>query len=158
MLTNIPNLANYLRNSGYKLTAQRQIVLNIIAEHRTKHLSVEEINEMLQSRYPGIGLSTIYRTLPILERMRLVQKINLDDGCMRYQFTSPDEKHEHHHLICLECGEVIDMEVDLLDNLEKQIMHKNGFTVTDHKVKFFGTCHNCKSHKEMMDIKEGYYD
>jgi Fur family ferric uptake transcriptional regulator len=55
-----------------------------------------------------------------------------------------DEDHRHHHLICTNCGDVSEVEDDLLDALEEQILQKDGFLVTDHRVKFYGLCKNCR--------------
>ena len=132
-----------LKEKGYKLTPQRQAVLDIIIKHNGEHLSPEEIYELVKRNQPEIGLATIYRTLLLLDDMGLVYKLNLDDGLTRYELNNQNEDHRHHHLICIGCNKIFEVQEDLLDNLEEQILKKNKFKVTDHKVKFYGYCEKC---------------
>lgn len=132
-----------LKERGYKLTAQRQAVLEALKAHEGKHLSPEEIYGLVKEKNPEIGLATVYRTLLLLDRMELVYKLDLDDGCSRYEFIKHKEDHRHHHLICTQCGAVNEVEEDLLDTLEEQILEKYGFLVRDHRVKFYGYCNKC---------------
>ena len=143
MNNNLADLNSWLKNSGYKLTVQRQTILELVAAQKEKHLSAEEIFELVKIEFPQIGLATVYRTIAILEKMKLLQRINLDDGCIRYQLADPNEKHEHHHLICEFCGLVVDMQEDLLESLEKKVMQKNGFRVNNHRLKLYGLCEKC---------------
>ena len=74
-----------LREKGLKVTNQRILVLEVLADHRDKHLTAEDIYELVREDYPEIGLATIYRTVQLLLEMQLVDRINLDDGCARYE-------------------------------------------------------------------------
>lgn len=132
-----------LKERGLKLTTQRQAVLDIITENDGEHLSCEEIFDLVREDHPEIGLATVYRTLLLLESMELVYKLNLDDGCSRYELNKNKEDHRHHHLICTKCGAVAEVEEDLLESLEEQILKSKGFIVKDHRVKFYGYCKNC---------------
>lgn len=133
-----------LKESGYKLTTQRRAVLDVIIENEGKHLSTEEIYEEVKVRCPEIGLATVYRTLLLFDRLELVYKMDFDDGCSRYEVNKHKEDHRHHHLICTRCGNVAEVEEDLLGNLEENILHKNKFLVKDHRVKFYGYCEACR--------------
>lgn len=139
---------NTLQTGGYRLTNQRQAVLEVISQNREKHLSTEEIFGEVKKKYPQIGLATVYRAVQLFEEIGLVQRISLDDGRMRYQMTDPEEKHGHHHLICEICGEVFDFQEDMLELLERHIFEENGFAVTNHSVKVFGICKNCSNQKK----------
>jgi len=132
-----------LKKKGYKMTTQRQAILDVILQHEGEHLSTEEIYELVKSEHPEIGLATVYRTLLLLDDMELVYKLDLDDGCNRYELNRDKEDHRHHHLICTKCGMVEEVEEDLLESLEEQILKNNGFIVTNHRVKFYGYCKNC---------------
>ncbi|MCX7923367.1 MAG: transcriptional repressor [Clostridia bacterium] len=132
-----------LKEKGYKLTSQRQAVLDVITQHEGEHLSTEEIYELVKVNYPDIGLATVYRTLLLFDRMDLVYKMDLDDGCNRYELNNHKEDHRHHHLICTNCGSIQEVQEDLLDSLEEQIAKNNNFIVKDHKVKFYGYCGAC---------------
>lgn len=136
-------LKEKMNNSGYKLTPQRKAILDIITLHRSEHLSSEDIYGLSVISHPGIGLATIYRTLPILEKMNLIKKIHLDDGCVRYELNDPSKIHSHHHLICTRCGAISEVQEDMLEALEKQIFEDIGFHITNHSVKFYGFCSKC---------------
>ena len=134
-----------LKESGYKLTSQRQAILDLLIEHEGEHLSSEDIFSMLKDKHPDIGLATVYRTLMLLDRLELVYKIDLDDGCSRYEFNRHVDEHRHHHLICTKCGSVSEVEGDLLESLEEQIYERKHFIVKDHRVKFYGICEKCSA-------------
>lgn len=143
MPDNPTSFRDQLKERGLKLTTQRQAVLDVITEHEGEHLSCEEIYELVKKNNPDIGLATVYRTLLLLDRMELVYKLDLDDGCSRYELNKNKEDHRHHHLICMRCGSVQEVKDDLLESLEEQIFNENGFKVKDHRVKFYGYCKNC---------------
>ena len=143
-----PNeLKEKMNDRGYRLTPQRKAVLDIISLHRGEHLSSEDIHTLATRDHPGIGLATVYRTLPILEKMDLVKKIHLDDGCIRYELNDTSRVHTHHHLICTCCGAVSEFQEDMLEALETQVRENSGFHITNHSVKFYGLCSNCASSK-----------
>nr|WP_284700639.1 Fur family transcriptional regulator [Thermoanaerobacterium sp. R66] len=135
-----------MKQKGFKLTTQRRAILDVIIENREKHLSSEEIYDLVKEKYPEIGLATVYRTLQLFDEMGIIYKLNFDDGRSRYELYH-NEDHQHHHLICLKCGSVIEMEGDLLENLEEAIENTKNFQIIDHNVKFFGYCSKCKQNK-----------
>lgn len=137
-----------LKKMGYKLTPQRRSILNVILEHQKDHLSTLEIYDYVKKDCPEIGLATVYRTLQLFEEIDIINKQNFDDGCNRYELTDPQQDHQHHHLICLSCGEVSEMEGDLLEELEQEVKRTKGFEITNHKLKFFGYCKKCKDRME----------
>ncbi|KAB3527617.1 Fur family transcriptional regulator [Alkaliphilus serpentinus] len=137
-------LKERLKEKGFKLTPQRRAILNIVFENQGKHLNTEEIYGLVKDECPEIGLATVYRTLQLLEDMELVSRLNLDDGCSRYEFNSHEDDHQHHHLICEVCGDVIEVEIDLLEQLESEIEKLYKFKIKDHKVKFNGVCSDCR--------------
>lgn len=132
-----------LKDKGFKLTTQRRAVLEVMQERKGEHLTTEEIYELVKDRCPEIGLATVYRTVQLLENLKLIRKLSLDDGCCRYELGLVDEDHHHHHLICEKCGKVIEVEEDLLDPLEKKIEDLFKFQITDHILKFYGICTDC---------------
>ncbi len=80
-----------LKEKGCKLTTQRRAVLDVLLEQTGKHLSTEEIYNLVKASYPEIGLATVYRTMLLFENMGLVDKLNFDDGVSRFELSSPDE-------------------------------------------------------------------
>jgi len=133
-----------LKEKECKLTPQRRATLDVLIENQSKHLSTEDIYELVKDKYPDIGLATIYRTLQLFDNCNIVKKLNFNDGCYRYEL-SDDQRHQHHHLICLACGNVYEFDDDLLEQLEDRIEKNNNFQVKDHMVKFYGYCRDCIS-------------
>ncbi|MGB4503955.1 MAG: Fur family transcriptional regulator [Syntrophaceticus sp.] len=132
-----------LQGKSYKITPQRQIILKALLNHSEKHLSAEELHYIVKQNNPEIGLATIYRTLEILADLDILHKIDFGDGCDRYEFTNQDA-HNHHHLICINCGRVIEVTDDLLETLEAWIEKNTQFHIVDHQLKFFGYCKDCQ--------------
>ena len=126
---------------------ERLLVLQVLAENKDRHLTAEDIYELVKEDYPEIGLATIYRTVQLLLEMQLVDRISLDDGCARYEigeFFDGEERHHHHHLICRTCGKILPFKDDLLEDLEDKIEDTTGFHVLDHELKFYGQCRECQ--------------
>ena len=144
-------LRQRLKEKGLKVTHQRLLILSVLEQNSGSHMAAEDIYELVTEKHPEIGLATVYRTLQLLWDMQLVDRINLDDGCVRYEIghlLTDETKHNHHHLICRKCGRVIPFDADLLDELEDHIEKAAGFHVQDHEVKFYGLCRDCmKSEK-----------
>ena len=109
-----------LKEKGLKVTRQRLLVLEAIASYPEEHLTAEEIFDLVKLSYPEIGLATVYRTIQLLNELHLIDRINFDDGFVRYEMGnthSGGKKHHHHHLICMKCGRVISFQDDLLEEL-----------------------------------------
>ncbi|CUP76941.1 Fur family transcriptional regulator [Clostridium baratii] len=132
-----------LKKKGYKLTPQRRAIVDTIIKNEGKHMTAEEIYDEVKKDCPEIGLATVYRTVLLLEEVKLLSRLDLSDGCSRYEIIHKDEEHRHHHLICDQCNKVIEVEEDLLEELEHRIETKYKFKIQDHSVKFFGLCDEC---------------
>nr|WP_079287050.1 Fur family transcriptional regulator [Clostridium baratii] len=132
-----------LKKKGYKLTPQRRAIVDTIIKNEGRHMTAEEIYDEVKKDCPEIGLATVYRTVLLLEEVKLLSRLDLSDGCSRYEIIHKDEEHRHHHLICDQCNKVIEVEEDLLEELEHRIETKYKFKIQDHSVKFFGLCDEC---------------
>lgn len=140
----IEKLKKNLKEKGYKLTPQRRAIVDIIIRNEGNHLTTEELYDLVKVECPEIGLATVYRTVQLLEELGVVSKLDLNDGCYRYELVQENENHQHHHLVCSECGKVIEVQGDLLDVLEHEIETKYNFKIKNHSVKFYGICSECK--------------
>lgn len=143
MADNPSRFEEELKKRGYRITSQRRIILDVINKNRDRHLSTDEIYELVKADHPEIGLATVYRTLILLDKMQIINKLDLDDGLSRYELNKMNEIHNHPHLICTQCNSVFEAKESLLDDLEKEVLKKYGFTVKNHKVKLYGVCKNC---------------
>ncbi|ERK31009.1 MULTISPECIES: Fur family transcriptional regulator [Clostridium] len=140
----VNSLKEDFKKKGYKLTPQRRAIVNSIIKNEGKHLTAEEIYDEVKRDCPEIGLATVYRTILLLEDLGIIYKLDLDDGCARFELAHEGENHRHHHLVCNVCGGVIEVEDDLLDEIEQKIQNSYNFAITDHSVKFFGVCDKCR--------------
>jgi Fur family ferric uptake transcriptional regulator len=130
-------------------TLPREVILNLLSR-TSKHLSAKDIYTALHSVYPGIGLTTVYRTLDLLAKAGLITKLDIGEGQSRYELKSDEKEEHHHHLICTQCGRIIDYkdfldeELELVKKTEKTLARKYNFTVHDHNIEFYGLCDKCK--------------
>ena len=137
------NIDTKLREKEYKMTEQRETVLEVMLKNRSKHLSAEEVLEKARKKLPNIGIATIYRTLEKLTELEVLYKSVFEGGKFRYEIYDDNQQHRHHHIICLNCGKITEVQEDLLSDLELKI-EVQGFKIIDHDLKFFGYCPECK--------------
>ncbi|MDH6364943.1 Fur family ferric uptake transcriptional regulator [Enterococcus sp. PF1-24] len=135
----------HLRESGLKLTPQREATLLVLLENEKDHLSAEEVYFLVKKKSPEIGLATVYRTLEILTDLKIVDKVSFNDGLARYDLRKEGAQHFHHHLLCLECGSIEEVEEDLLGSVEQIIEDNYHFLVKDHRLTFHGVCKVCQA-------------
>ena len=140
----LSNLRQKFKDRDYKLTPQRQFILQVFVDNRDKHLSAEDVHNIVRQQANDIGLATVYRTLELLSELEILQKIDFGDGRSRYEINETNSHHHHHHLICLTCGRVIEFADDLMEDLENIIAQSSNFTIVDHQVKFYGYCQECR--------------
>jgi len=132
----------------------REAILEFLSRS-SKHMSAKEIHASLYKSYPGTGLTTVYRTLDLLARTGLITKLTLGDGQSRYEFKSREKKEHHHHLVCTECGKIIDYsefldeELKLVGKTEERLAKKYGFKILDHNIEFLGICEKCNKSKNV---------
>ena len=143
-LNDIEDIKIYLKSKGYKLTAQRECILSVIIENRDKHLTIDEIYDYVNKRNKTIGIATFYRTIVLFEELGVLSKLVFDGRVIRYELSSFDEEHTHHHLICVKCNKIMEVKEDLLEDLEKQVENKYKFEIIDHNLKILGICSECK--------------
>lgn len=141
------------RGYGYRITMPRQIILDVLSR-TSKHLSAEEIYLAVHKLYPPVGLTTVYRTLELLVQTGLLFKFDFGDGRARYELSEgPKGARHHHHLVCTNCGRVIDYtdfvddEIELLSRTEKGLSQKFNFKITNHLIQFYGLCDKCQNKK-----------
>lgn len=143
-LIDMDALKEDLKKKGYKLTPQRRSIVDTIIENEGQHLTAEEIYDKVKRSCPEIGLATVYRTIILLEELGVISRLELNDGCSRYEILHSNETHRHHHLVCNVCHKVLEVQDDLLEDLELDIEKQYKFKILDHSVKFYGVCDDCQ--------------
>ena len=140
MRTTEKRIASALSQNGYKLTPQRRWVLKVIAGSQ-EHLTPTAVYEKVRQEHPSIGQVTVYRTLEILAALGLICRVHAGGRSSSYK-VAPSE--HHHHLICSDCGTVVDFSGCDLDELEKKLAQQTGFNIESHLLEFLGRCQNCQ--------------
>jgi Fur family transcriptional regulator, ferric uptake regulator len=134
------SIESALRQHGYKVTPQRRVVIGEILNAH-EHQTPADIYERVKGDHPGIGLVTIYRTLEILEDCGLICETHAGHSCRSYLLRHTSA--HHHHLICSDCGKVVDFSDCGLTELENRLMEKSGFKINSHLLEFLGQCRQC---------------
>ncbi len=128
-----------------RFTKKRQAILDVL-KNTDEHLTADNIYFILKRKNIKVGLATIYRTLELFYRNGIVNKINIGDGTIRYEYVDKKSVH-HHHLVCIKCGKVMEYtdeeEPLFLEGLAKRIKKKYGFTVLSHEIYLYGLCDEC---------------
>ena len=133
-----------LRKRGYKITPQRRVIIGTIIDSR-EHLTPAAIHERVRKEHPGIGLVTIYRTIEILAELGLICETHAGGSCRSYLMRRPSE--HHHHLICSDCGKVVDFTDCDLAKLERRLAKETMFKINGHLLEFLGQCRRCRKEK-----------
>lgn len=129
--------------SGYK-TKQRSLILDILIENKSDHITAETLLEILKGRGETVGKSTIYRYLDKLVAEGKVRKFVIGEGNSAcYQYTSSDECSKHYHLKCTACGKLIHTECGFLNDVYAHVETEHNFKVDTSKTVFYGLCENC---------------
>ena len=138
-----------LYKRGCRLTTARKTILKVLS-NSNDHLSAEDIYITVQRLYPGIGLTTVYRTLDLLVQMGAVFKFYFGDGRAMYEIMDHFSKKAHHHqLICTSCKTIIDYddfideEIDLIHKTEEALSKRHHFEIKGHMMQFYGICDKC---------------
>ena len=128
-----------LKKNGFKLTPQRRLILDIIHDAHG-HLTAEEILDHVQARVPGVNKSTIYRTLELLESLGCVVKSELKN---RFVYHHAEEGN-HHHLVCRECGQMLDCDKSLFSTIGKELQKQYDFQADFRHTVVSGICDECR--------------
>jgi Fur family ferric uptake transcriptional regulator len=129
-----------LRARGYRVTPQRQLVLEAVA--RLDHANPEEIGAEVQQTARGVNISTIYRTLELLEQIGMVTHTHLHHGAPTYHLASDAD---HVHLVCRDCGRVTEIGPDAIRPLITALNERHGFETDVGHLTVFGRCADCRA-------------
>lgn len=140
----VSEIRDLLKEKDFRLTPQREAILRILLEKSDEHMTAEDIYGVTREQNPEIGLATVYRTLELFEGLGVISRLDFGQGGRKYEFAGDREKHYHHHLLCLKCGEILEFNEDLLEDLEARIGEQSGFKIVDHSLRFFGYCRKCR--------------
>ena len=130
--------------TGLRVTSQRALILEII-RHGQGHLDADEIYRQARIKQPRLSLSTVYRTLQVLKKLGLVEELHFDETHHHYEVKPSSE---HHHLVCLGCGKVVEFKCPLSPKMKEDIAREKGFEVTGVEIRMTGYCSKCRQDKK----------
>lgn len=137
------NLNMLLGRHGYKNTKSRRAIIAILEEAEIP-LTADEIFLGITNSGTPTNLSTVYRTLEIMEKKSLIAKTIIDDGKARYEMCR--EKHKH-HLVCTSCRKMVSIDICPIEAFEKEVRSITEFDITGHRLELFGICPKCKKNE-----------
>ena len=127
-----------LRAAGLRVTVARRAVCEVLAVAHDRHLTTAELHRLAEQRMrTGIDISTIYRTVDVLEQEGLVHHVHLGHGPAVLHLS---DHAEHHHLTCHECGRTVDVPVEELEGLTDEIGRRHGFEIDSAHFALVGRC------------------
>jgi Fur family peroxide stress response transcriptional regulator len=130
-----------LKMRHFRITPQRIAVLRILALS-DGHPSVEQIYEAVKKDFPTTSLATVYKTVTLLKELNEVLELGFPEGSNRYDGNKP---FPHPHLICTKCKRIIDPDLESLEGLTRELRKETGFSITSHRLDFFGICPDCQN-------------
>jgi len=134
----------HIKAAGLRRTEQRDLILDTFLSTE-EHLTSEDLYGLIHKIDPDVGLTTVYRTLKLLTDAGLAREVRFGDGKTYYEH---HYNHEHHdHMICTECGKVIEFFSPEIEALQDQMASNFGFRPTHHSLRLWGICANCQRKK-----------
>ena len=129
-----------LKKSGVRITPQRHAILEYLISSES-HPTADEIYKSLESNFPNMSVATVYNNLRVFRNAGLIKELTYGDASSRFDFVT----HDHYHIICDECGTIVDFHHPGLEEVEHLASHVTGFKVNSHRLEVYGTCPTCAS-------------
>ena len=126
-----------------KYSKQREVIFQTVCKNPI-HPTADQVYGMLKTEHPNLSLGTVYRNLNLLAEHGLLRRIPVAGGGDRFDGRLDD----HHHMLCLECGQVVDCELPILNEINRHIHQQTGFTVTRQDLFLRGYCKDCTNYKK----------
>jgi Fur family ferric uptake transcriptional regulator len=134
----------HIQKAGLRRTGQRDLILEIFLKTE-EHLTSEDLYFLVHREDPSVGHTTVYRTLKLLTEAGLAREVRFGDNKTYYEH---HYNHAHHdHMICTECGKVIEFFSQDIENLQDQMADKFGFRPTHHSLRMWGVCSECQERR-----------
>jgi Fur family ferric uptake transcriptional regulator len=130
-----------LRSSGFRITPQREMIVEAIA-HAGQHINAEEVFAKIRERSRSVNIATVYRTLELLVEQGLASRIDLGEGQVIY---ATNQHGPHIHLVCRQCGKVLDADQEMLSVFNHQLQSEYHFAADLEHISVVGLCMDCQS-------------
>lgn len=132
-----------LKETRVRMTPQRHAILEFLFS-APSHPTADEIYKALESKFPNMSVATVYNNLRVFKEAGLVRELTYGDSSSRFDSNMSD----HYHVICQDCGKIVDFHYPGLNEVETLAEHVTGFDVNDHRLEVYGTCGDCQKHKK----------
>ena len=144
----------YLTVQGLKYTRQRQAIAEVFFGSAA-HLSLTDLLELAKARQPSVGYATVYRTMKLLAECGLATEHKFAENNARYEPTVAG--HHHDHLICVDCGRIVEYEDDEIERLQEELARRHGFRVVAHRHEIYARCEvvNCPERRRPQETDAG---
>ena len=139
-MSHCQTLLTELRGKGYRITPQREMIIQAIA-HASNHITAEEILSQVRTRTQALNLATVYRTLDMLVDEGLASRIDLGEGQIYYASV---QHGPHIHLVCRACGQTTAANPQLMATAKDQLQTEYNFEPELNHISIFGICSNCR--------------
>lgn len=139
----VVNLKKLFEEKGYKYTAQREEILNVLMKQNAEHLTAADIYDLVKTSHPDIGIATVYRTLLIFEELNIINKLGSENEFNIYEFNASNDTDKHYHLICVKCGQIKDIKENFMTEMSGKVLEKYDFTVNGYSQRLYGICKEC---------------
>jgi Fur family ferric uptake transcriptional regulator len=133
-----------LSGSQKRATSQRVLLLGLI-QRSNGHVDADELHRQARKKYPRISLSTVYRNLQVFSEMGLIEKLHFDEEHHHYEVTPATE---HHHLLCVDCGRIVEFTLPLRNQLHDEVSRQFDFEIDGIEVQVTGVCSSCRRKKK----------
>ncbi|MCZ2260258.1 peroxide-responsive transcriptional repressor PerR [Sporosarcina sp. G11-34] len=127
-----------LKNKGVRITPQRHAILEYLVSSKS-HPTADEIYKALALDFPNMSVATVYNNLRVFRGTGLVKELTYGDASSRFDFVT----HDHYHIICDDCGTIVDFHYPGLEEVEHLASHVTDFKVNSHRMEVYGTCPAC---------------
>lgn len=127
-----------LKEKGIRMTPQRHAILAYLFENMN-HPTADEIYKALEDKFPSMSVATVYNNLRLFKEANMVRELTYGDASSRFD---ADVSH-HYHVICKECGKIVDFEYPCLDEVETVASKETGFKIESHRMEVYGHCQTC---------------
>lgn len=127
-----------LKKTGVRITPQRHAILEYII-NTMSHPTADEIYKALEGKFPNMSVATVYNNLRVFRQVGLVRELTYGDASSRFDFITS----KHYHVICTNCGKIVDFHYPGLDEVEHLASHVTGFKISHHRMEVYGLCPDC---------------
>lgn len=138
----VSTVVDHLRAHGHRITMPRRAVIDVLARAQ-EHPTVDRIAADVAERWPGMHLTTVYRTLETLAELGVVDHVHLASGTAYHLADSAGGRRAHVHAQCRSCHRVVDLPDGVLDDVRRQVDRTTGFRLEPHHVALSGLCRDC---------------